>query len=289
MDSDAVEAGDCRDGLPRLCDESVSLTLTDPPYFTDGLDEGWDMGRIRSRMTEGVVSGIPAGQRFDAGQGRALQEFMTPIAQEIYRVLKPGGFLLCFSNPRLTHRMGTAIEDAGFEVRDLLAWHHGEGQSKAFSPAHFARPPHLSEQVERLQGLKTPQLKPDMEMVVMARKPVAGTLVENWMTHGTGLVDFRHPVIYPSALMTCPKPKERHGHPTAKPVKLMRHLIRMFSAPRSVVLDPFAGSGTTGVAAVVEGRQFMGFERDAEMAVVANRRIDDAQAEPLEQMRLTDI
>ena len=174
-----------------------------------------------------------------------------------------------------------AIESAGFEIRDLLGWQF-QGQPKAFAQDHFVRrrglPPHEEKEVlRRLGGRKTPQLRPQMEMIVLAQAPRIGTFVDNWLTYETGLIEVSDPVIQPAAfpgtLIPHPKPRERHNHMTTKPVDVCRHLIRIFSAPRSLVLDPFAGSGTTGVAALREGRSFIGFEIDYETAAGANRRI----------------
>lgn len=274
---------DCRDALPELAENSVALVLTDPPYFTDRMGAEWDLRALRSRVKNGVVGGLPVGMKFDPKQGRDLYEFLRPIAEEWRRVLKPGGFVLCFSHPRLAHRTTSAIEDAGFEIRDLLAWKH-EGQAKAFTQEHFVRRRDLSERekariIRSLGGRKTPQLKPQMEMIVLAQAPREGTFVDNWLEYRAGLIGVSRPLLdpgrFPGTLIPCPKPRERFGHMTAKPVALLRHLIRIFSAPgtNSVVLDPFAGSGSTGVAARLEKRGFLGFEIDAAMAKTAIGRL----------------
>ena len=65
----------------------------------------------------------------------------------------------------------------------------------------------------------------------------------------------------------------RNHHPTIKPIELMRWLVRLVTPAGGLVLDPFAGSGTTGIAAVLEGREFIGIEREAEYAEIAERRI----------------
>ena len=73
--------------------------------------------------------------------------------------------------------------------------------------------------------------------------------------------------------MPASKPRERHGHMAAKPVQLLCHMIRIFTKRGALVLDPFAGSGSTGVAAKIEGRSFIGYELDAAMADIANQRL----------------
>ena len=73
-----------------------------------------------------------------------------------------------------------------------------------------------------------------------------------------------------------PSPQSNH-HPTVKPLKLMSWLVRLVARPGDVVVDPFAGSGTTGVACVMEGREFIGIDQDAEYVEIARRRIEYAR------------
>ena len=284
----------CLDGMPSMPPESVALILTDPPYFIDGMDDKWNHAELRARVKKGVIGGIPVGMKFTPEQGRNLYKFLLPVAREWMRIIKPGGFVLCFSQPRLAHRMAAAIEDAGFEIRDLLAWRY-EGQAKAFTQAHFVRKSALPETEKRriiaaLDGRKTPQLKPQMESIVLAQAPREGTYVDNWLKHEVGLVDLSSPVLdagkCPGTVIAAKKPRRRYGHMTAKPVDLLRHLIRIFTAKgrQSLVFDPFAGSGSTGEAALLEERGFFGFETDPEMARIAERRAQNSA----ESVRVAD-
>ncbi len=76
------------------------------------------------------------------------------------------------------------------------------------------------------------------------------------------------------------KPRANH-HPTVKPIELMRYLVRLTKTPTGgVVLDPFMGSGTTGIACVLEGRDFIGIEREPEYVEIAEKRIAEAQLQP---------
>ena len=262
---------------------SVSLIVTDPPYFMDGMGDDWDHQTLQRRKSPGgVVSSLPAGMKFEVEQGSRLQEFLKPIAQEWLRLIKPGGFVLCFSQNRLMHHTAMALELAGFEIRDTLAWHY-EGQAKAFSQDHFIRKRRIPESekrrlLQKLAGRKTPQLKPQCELIVLAQAPREGTFVDNWDKWETGLIDPHNPHLdsdrFPGTVIRVSKPRERHGHMTTKPVDLLRHLIRIFSADKAKVFDPFAGSGSTGVAARLEGRKFTGLEIDLEMAARAEKRIE---------------
>lgn len=273
--------------MPQILDKDVSLVLTDPPYFIDGMDDKWNNAELRRRAKPGVIGGIPAGQKFDPQQGVRLQKFLTKSARECFRVLKPGGFMLCFSQPRLIHRAAIALEEAGFEIRDMAAWRY-EGQAKAFSQDHFVRKmdiPETEKQVilEKLGGRKTPQLKPRMELIVIAQKPKKGTFINNWLKYETGLINTDDPLLepdrFPANVIRCPKPREKYEHMTVKPVRLCRHLIRIFSSEGDVVLDPFLGTGTTAVAALLENRKCLGYEKNRDMMDVIRSRINDRETQ----------
>ena len=180
--------GDCREVLSDIAPDSVHMVLTDPPYFLDGLDGGWRKGNGGPRGT-GAVGGLPVGMKFDPKQGRDLHNFMAPVAIELMRILKPGGFALVFSAPRLVHRMAIAFEDEGFEIRDLYAWRFTKrAQFKAFSMNHFiAKRKDMTANEKKsltkeLAGRKTPQLRPQFEAILCAQKPKEGTFVDNWIS-----------------------------------------------------------------------------------------------------------
>jgi len=277
---------DCLAGLGALRAESVHFVATDPPYFLDGLDDGWNKSKLRKRVKPGVIGGLPGGMKFDKKQAKRLREFMFKAATELHRVLKPGGFAAVFSQARLSYAVGAAFDDAGFEIRDMLAWKY-EGQAKAFSQEHFVRKMKISA-VEKnrimreISGKKTPQLKPQFEAIILAQKPREGTFINNWLRHKTGLISPAQSIMgggFPGTILEAPKPKKagEFGHMTVKPVEVMRQLIRLFSIEGQTVLDPFMGSGTTAVAALRDRRSFVGFEIDADYMRAAKRRVHTEQ------------
>lgn len=283
---------DCLQAISTIPTSSVHLIVTDPPYFIDSMGDDWKRERIADhRTTRQTVGSLPAGMKFDPQQGRNFQAFMADFSKEMARILKPGGFYVCFSQARLYHRLGVAVEDAGFEVRDMLGWTY-EGQAKAFSQDHFVRKMKLREEEKQiiltsLGGRKTPQLKPMIEPMVLAQKPRDGTFVENWMRHETGLVDTTTSLDgkFPGQLMNVPKPStaergEGNDHPTVKPVTLIEHLIALFSKPGQIVVDPFLGSGSHGIAAARSGRHFIGIERDRHYFEIAASRLQRFAVKP---------
>ena len=190
--------GDCLDVLRTLPDASVDAVVTDPPYGLAFMGKRWDYD-------------VPS----------------VEIWAECLRVLKPGGHLLAFAGTRTQHRMAVRIEDAGFEIRDMIAWVYGSGfpksldVSKAIDRAAGAEREVVGQRVygeghvqnstklappigtfqrtqdERLETAPaTPEaqqwagwgtaLKPALEPITMARKPLEGTVAANVLAHGTG-------------------------------------------------------------------------------------------------------
>lgn len=374
--------GDCREVMAGLPDNSVDAIVTDPPYELGFMGKGWDS------------SGIA---------------FDPEVWAQAFRVLKPGGHALVFGGTRTWHRVAVAIEDAGFEIRDNIAWLYGQGFPKSLDVAkaidkHLgadrpvlglargagsSRTASLGEfQAEYSvtaaaavaargwEGWGT-ALKPAFEPVVVARKPLEGTVAANVLAYGTGALNIdasriatsdklgggsstngmqmndgwhrpwmddpeavaasaertratiakaealgRHPanVMFDESqaaeldrqtgTLTSGKlaahharaPKDAgilgsygsaegergfgdsgggsrffyvakagkderpvidgHQHATVKPLALMRYLVTLVTPPGGTVLEPFAGSGTTLEAAVVEGFNAIGIELD---------------------------
>lgn len=283
---------DCRNGLKKIPNNSIDFIVTDPPYFIDGMDDNWNDKKLKTKASKsGVIGGLPVGMKFDREQGKKLQEFLEPICNEFFRILKPGGFCIIFSQGRLYHRTTMALDVAGFEIRDLLGWKY-EGQAKAFSQDHFIKKDKkMSEKekqdlIKELEGLKTPQLKPQIEPMALAQKPKEGTFVENWKKYKVGLVDVRESLdgMFPGTIMEVSKKVRRNEtdekieHMTVKPVMLISHLIKLFTRTGQTILDPFAGSGSHGVAALQTNRNFIGFEIEKNYYDIAEKRLKQEMA-----------
>ena len=190
--------GDCLERLKELPDCSVDACVTDPPYGLSFMGKAWDYD-------------VPA----------------AAVWREVLRVLKPGGHLLAFAGTRTQHRMAVQIEDAGFEIRDMIAWVYGSGfpksldVSKAIDKAAGAEREVVGQRkklqsygadvndvygggpdkggVQLITAPATPAaqqwagwgtaLKPALEPITVARKPLKGTVAANVLEHGTGAVN----------------------------------------------------------------------------------------------------
>jgi len=391
--------GDCLKVLRKLEDNSIDSIVTDPPYGLSFMGRKWDYD-------------VPS----------------VAIWKECLRVLKPGGHLLAFAGTRTQHRMAVNIEDAGFEIRDMIAWCYGSGMpksldvskaidatlihggsgSKQIKKTNLSRPgsgvcrkstttngimgassgskitnnnPETTEAL-KYAGFGT-ALKPALEPLTIARKPLIGTVAKNVLKHGTGALNIdgcrvhsggpkqatagrrtvsdgkgfgvgqggssyvkgtgavwsnegRFPAnlihdgseeviaAFPDApgqqgdlkghakerqskngcfgkmgpakdhaarvennksasrfFYTAKASKqdrdEGNTHPTVKPRMLMRYLVRLVTPPKGICLDPFMGSGTTGVACQYEGFHFVGIEREKEYFSICKMRVRKAR------------
>jgi DNA modification methylase len=140
--------GDCVELMRQLPDASVDAVVTDPPYGLEFMGKDWDRFKASAnpsgRQSESWAAdrdnpyargptprhaGKLLGNR--AGPMRAYQEWCEGWAAEAFRVLKPGGHLLAFGGTRTYHRLASAVEDVGFEVRDMVEWFYGSGFPKS--------------------------------------------------------------------------------------------------------------------------------------------------------------
>ena len=307
--------GDCLEVLRSMPDCSVDSIVTDPPYGLSFMGKKWDYD-------------VPS----------------VDVWVECLRVLKPGGHLLAFAGTRTQHRMAVRIEDAGFEIRDMIAWVYGSGfpksldVSKAIDKAAGAEREVVgrkavtrvmdgsdlvggnvragfvsvtapsTDAAKEWQGWGT-ALKPALEPITVARKPLIGTVAENVLQHGTGAINVdggrveggRWPANFihdgseeaidllkdSARFFYCAKASKadrgENHHPTVKPTDLMRYLCRLVTPPNGIVLDPFNGSGSTGCAAVLEGFQYIGIEREAEYIAISEKRIQARSKQVQEQ------
>jgi site-specific DNA-methyltransferase (adenine-specific) len=135
--------------MKEMLDNSVDSIVTDPPYELGFMGKSWD--------STGIANSVE-------------------MWSQALRVLKPGGHLIAFSGSRTYHRMAVAIEDAGFEIRDQIMWVYGSGFPKSLN---------IGKQLDDWDGWGT-ALKPAHEPMVLARKPLVGTVANNVLTYGVG-------------------------------------------------------------------------------------------------------
>jgi len=136
--------GDCLKQLKKLKDNSVDSVVTDPPYHLTSIVKrfGKEDSAKAQYGTDGAFQRASKGFMGKEWDGGDIA-FRPDVWEECYRVLKPGGHLLAFSHSRTYHRMGVAIEDAGFEIRDQIMWIYGSG---------FPKSHNIGKAVDKLKG-----------------------------------------------------------------------------------------------------------------------------------------
>lgn len=239
-----------------------------------------------------------------------FQQWCTLWLTECLRVLKPGGHLLAFGGTRTWHRLAVAAEDSGFEIRDSLAWLYSTGMPKSHNVERALAVAGHVDLAQARAGWGT-ALRPAHEPVVLGRRPLEGTMVDNIAKWGVGPLNLPQLKVQDSTSDMAPRwPSNVHldsdtasrltpptnqdlsrafwvskpgrserivvdgvAHPTVKPLDLMRRMVRMTTLPNAIVLDPFAGSGTTLEACALEGRRVIGIERDSAYVPLIRHRM----------------
>jgi site-specific DNA-methyltransferase (adenine-specific) len=371
MRSASLICGDCVEAMRSMPDQSIHSVVTDPPYGLTANKKGGTGDASMNLDSPAGRSRVGTGGGF-MGLGWDASLPSREVWEECFRVLKPGGHLLAFFGARTYHRGVCTVEDAGFEIRDQIMWVFGSGFPKSLNldgpwdgwgtglkPAHepivLARKPlkgTVAQNVDRdgvgalnIDGCRvagavgsgvwgsscanapprrTFNASPGAKEYTSAPVDVGGNRVGRWPTNlihdgsdevvdlmpaeagaagavyrrngdkfrnaygaFAGDVDeegstFRGDSVSAARFFYCAKASASdrgagNAHPTVKPTSLMRYLCRLVTPPGGVVLDPFMGSGSTGVAAIEEGFQFFGIEREPGYYNIAQRRVRSAQ------------
>ena len=364
-----VLRGDCWEVMRGLIAEGVTVhaVICDPPYHLQSITERWSNASAPS--SEGAYARASRGFMGKSWDGGDVS-FQPRTWQLALMLLRPGGYLLAFGGTRTHHRIACAIEDAGAEIVDTIAWLYGSGFPKSHN------------QAGAWKGWGS-ALKPAFEPIIVARRPSELSIESNLARHGCGALNIdgcRVPVADAGYARNCSGDRgheenrtrqldaftmtagsahpggrwpanvahdgaedvlaafARHGsdkgaaapvtrrgadkfrnsygkfegqneagatfrgdtgsaarffycakasqteragskHPTIKPLALMRWLCRLVTPPGGTILDPFAGSGSTGVAALQEGFRPILIERETEYFADAMRRLDHAERE----------
>jgi len=295
---DSVICDDCVNILPKLADASVHLILSDIPYGI-GVDE-WDV--LHANTNSALLGSSPAQQKAGAvfqKRGKPLNgwsaadreiplqyyEWCKAWSAQWLRVLKPGGSAIIFAGRRLSHRCITAMEDAGFTFKDMLAWLRDSAPHRAqrVSVVYERRGDEASSR--EWEGWRVGNLRPVFEPILWFTKPyeIGGTIADNVLEHELGAFHEKAFVKYnktpDNVIRIGSESKEGGLHPTQKPLRLMQALVELTTRPDQVVLDPFCGSGTTLIAAKSLERRFIGVEISAEYCEVAKKRLRDFDME----------
>jgi site-specific DNA-methyltransferase (adenine-specific) len=281
---------DCIEHLKTIEDNHFDSVVTDPPYhltsiakrFTNSTKAKYGKDGSFQRLSKGFV-----GHEWDGGD----IAFTTDLWKEVYRTIKPGAVLLAFAATRNYHRMATAIEDSGFEIFDMINWIYGSGFPKRknlLKPAHepivmarkgVNKPLNLDEcRVGDFEQDTSKNRRNTQEEQIFKggwKGDKGGEVVKGrWPANviHDGLEEDWSKYFYCSKASK--KEKDDTNHPTVKPIDLMRYLVKLVTPKDGLVLDPFAGTGTTGEACILEGRNYYLIEKTKEYIPDIEKRIN---------------
>lgn len=228
--------GNCIDIMQKIPDQTIDAIITDPPYCSGGRS----INARQQKTTQKYENHQMGRPDFvgDAKDSRSWFRWMWAIIAEEYRILKPGGYFLMFSDWRQLPTATDAIQMGGISWRGVIAWNKGLG----------ARAPHKG------------YFRHQCEFIV-------------WGTKGPCLPQPDGP--FPGCFERHVLQSDKY-HIAGKPTALMEDLVDIVPAG-GIVLDPFAGSGTTCIAARRKGRRFIGIEKMKEYVEIAKGRL---QSEP---------
>jgi site-specific DNA-methyltransferase (adenine-specific) len=327
--------------LNGLENESIDALITDPPYGLEFQNNDWD----KPQQDTDYILRIPKKR----------------IWEDVMKVLKPGGYGLVFSYPRLMHRVMIDLEDSGFLIKDVLMWAYLNGMPKTrnigldidkfqniesevigvynYVQGYVKDGARTYKTIEQKLKKKPASekgkiydgaginLKPAYEPIILIQKPFQKGLsvVENIDKYGTGALNLEatripygkddvkvghnpHELGRLAANIVRSEPLEDNydkyflvqnwednyekfyqeakvrqnkeifnKHPTLKPLPLMKHLVKLLTFDNQVVLDPFMGSGSTGLACLELNRAFVGYELNEEYFKIAQTRFDIAK------------
>lgn len=242
-DTVTLYKGDALAVLEKLESGSVDAVITDPPYSSGGQFRGDRTKNTRSKYADTAALHTLADFGGDSRDQRSYQYWCALWLAECLRITKPGGILCQFTDWRQLPATSDAIQAGGWTWRGIIPW------------------------------IKRTNVRPQLGRFKANAEYVL------WGTNGNRELNYKAGGSTWDGYFLAEAPRDRE-HLTQKPLDVMRHLVQPIPN-RGVICDPFMGAGTTGAAAVLEGKRFVGIEHSDEYMPVAARRIRVAAGESL--------
>lgn len=286
-----ITHGDCLKYIPQLTDNSIDLFLSDIPYGIS-LDD-WDV--LHSNTNSALLGQSPAQEgksgfkrrgkpingwaQSDRNIGLEYQAWCNDWAEKVYPKMKKGSFLFVFGARRTIHRVVNAFEDAGFLLKDIIAWKKQSAHHRAQRLSIVLERRGLKDEADQWAGWRLGNLAPIWEPVAWFMKPytIGSTITDNILENEVGAMNIDECQLSgtsPTNMLEFAFSKdEKRIHEAQKPLDLIKYLIQLTTKENQIVLDPFMGSGTTAVAAKTLKRNFIGFETHAEFYQKSLERI----------------
>jgi len=293
-----VFLGDCREVLQGFPENSIAACITDPPYNYEFIGHKWDaeeirrrLNRVKGKSSSTLVRNIPYGSGLAGGVRTErwyervrenildYQAWCLEWGKAVFRVCKPGAIVMVFNSTRTMTHVQVALEGAGFYTRDCIIYRRASGIPKGLNAVAKLKETGLPD-YERWEGWHS-CLRNEWEAIVVVQKPLINNYLETLLKYGVGLFYTQNEdgSFQSNIIEDIPKEKseECNMHCTVKPLALMKKLVRLAVPPSedNIVLDPFAGSGTTLAAAKALGVGYVGIEVVPEYVDIIERRLNE--------------
>ncbi len=235
---------DCFDFLPKITENSVDMVFVDPPYFLSNGGFTCHAGRMVS-----VNKG-----KWDVSKG-VEENYIFPQRwlRECQRILTPNGTIWVSGTAHIIYTVGSAMQSFGYKILNDIAWFKINPPPN-LSCRYFT---HSTETI--LWAAKNKDSRHYFNYDLMRKMNNNKQMLSLWSIKAPGSLE-----------------KIYGKHPTQKPLELLNRIVLASTRPGDIVLDPFQGSGTTGIAALKEGRQYVGIEFEEEYLKVSLKRLKDA-------------
>jgi site-specific DNA-methyltransferase (adenine-specific) len=278
--------GDCVARMKEIQDSSVDVVISDIPYGIDFAK--WDV--THNNKNKALLGSSPSQSKSslfksrgkpkngwskeDSDRGKEFRDFCKSWFAELYRITKPCSPVIIFSGRQNQHHCTLAAEDSGFIFKDYIVWDKKQAPFRAqnVNKVITARGGDAFDGDYRL-GCPAPVAEPILWL--FKPYPIGSTITDQFLNNGLGCFESS---IIKNNLLSVSSKVESKLHDTQKPTELMEILIKTFSIKSHLVLDMFMGSGTTGVACVNTGRNFIGIELDENYFEIAKKRILETNA-----------
>lgn len=296
----SIIQGDCVDILKNIPDNSLAGCITDPPYNYEFIGRNWNdteierrINRSKDKNSSTLVKNIPYGSGLAGGVRNErwykknrdnileYQKWVEEWGQELYRTLKPGAYALVFNSTRTSAHIQVALENVGFYARDTIVWRRQSGIPKGLNAE------------KKLEKIGNPDankwhgwhsaLRSEWEAITVVQKPLVNNYINTIELYNVGLMKTKSDNFegFQSNIIENVKrdsKNEYNSHITVKPLDLIEKLVGMI-IPKingNIVIDPFLGSGTTAVAAIKLGIDWIGIELNSEYTEIAKKRVAEA-------------
>ncbi len=299
--TEQIFQGDCRKILTEIEDDSISCIVTDPPYNYEFIGRKWNHEEIQRRITRvkesstmvknipygsGLAGGVRNERWYERNRENVIEyrNWCNQWSKQLFRACKSGAFVAVFSSTKTLAHVQIALEDSGFYARDCLVYRRHSGIPKGLN---------VEKKLAKTNPTKAKEWKGwhtcfrnEWEAIVLAQKPLINNYLNTIEQNGIGaLKTILEDGSFQSNILegySKNKDEKFDAHCTIKPLDLIKKLLETFvpTNAENTILDLFAGTGTTLVAAKELGLGYIGIEIEPNYCEIIKERLAETEKSP---------